>query len=118
MFCVTTVRRTPSVPRSASARWAAPGFTFPTRSKREAKKTQVLSGSKASASAVAYSSGSNVSQIPPGERKSGTPDSTLTPAPVRAVPGRWATSSSAALLAMPTAAAPPGETIAQPPPPR
>jgi hypothetical protein len=100
-FWVTTASTSPARSRRATAAWAAPGRARAKAARSSARNDARASGrlmaSPSSPSHVPNSSGSNRSQMPPGSRKVGMPDSAEIPAPVKATtppPRRWAAASS------------------------
>jgi len=84
MFCVMTQSSFPSLSSSATARWARLGSALAMRplSMRSLHCLRRVPGLSRKRKMV-NSSGSKRSQMPPGLRKSGMPDSVLTPAPVK-----------------------------------
>ena len=82
MFWVTTARTMPRRSSSATAWWAGLGSTAASMSMRGRWKLQKRSGSARKVLIEATSIGSNFSQRPPAERKSGMPLSVEMPAPV------------------------------------
>src|SRR5262245_10102143 len=84
MFCVMTAVILPCSTRRASARWPALGVALRSVSSMANRRRQDSRRASAEARKSENSIGLYRVQMPPGERKSGMPDSVEMPAPVKA----------------------------------
>jgi len=84
MFWVITPAPRPARSNAASARWAGLGSAAPARNSRRIAHAFARTSADPTYFSKVKSIGSYRVHTPPGERKSGIPDSVDTPAPVNA----------------------------------
>ncbi len=94
MFCVTTPRQRPAASSRANASWAGLGANGAAKNSRRISQERARTSAESTYRPKVKSIGSYRVHSPPGDRKSGIPDSVDTPAPVNPTTSREARSRS------------------------